>query len=251
MPREDLIRAVKRHLNPLFALLLTAALPTASWAAAPLYTIELLLFEHVGSHTAEQWPESPGEPELLEVVDLEPREEAGVNFNPNFTPRAPHALTAAAAAMRKAGGYRILKHIAWRQPSYGERSTRPIRIEAGTSIPAAWVAAPAREIEDWRAAPTAATVPERLSRRQLEGSARVHVGKYLHLNLDLLLHRPREAGNYDGVTTIDQPRLETVRIRNHRRMRSKEIHYLDHPLVGALVIAHPIYPQQAEPAPAE
>jgi hypothetical protein len=35
-------------------------------------------------------------------------------------------------------------------------------------------------------------------------------------------------------------RIEEYPIKFHRRMRSKELHYLDHPLVGILVMAKPV-----------
>ena len=126
-----------------FALLCGVLLSPLTRAAAPMYTIELLLFEQVGVHTGEEWPENPGVPDLGRVVDLEARPGAEVDPNTldgHFTLRPRRELNAIADAMERSGGYRILKHLAWRQPSYGEKSTRPIRIEAGIEIPGAWLA---------------------------------------------------------------------------------------------------------------
>ena len=39
----------------------------------------------------------------------------------------------------------------------------------------------------------------------------------------------------DGIKTI----IDTVRVRGKLRMRSEEIHYLDHPMVGMLILFTP------------
>lgn len=56
------------------------------------------------------------------------------------------------------------------------------------------------------------------------GTVQVSRARFLHLNMDLLLRDA--AGSY--------------RFTNHRRMRSNELHYIDHPMFGVLVIATPL-----------
>ncbi|MFT5448399.1 MAG: hypothetical protein ACI9DC_003583 [Gammaproteobacteria bacterium] len=56
------------------------------------------------------------------------------------------------------------------------------------------------------------------------GTVRLSRSRFLHLNLDLLLSD--DNGSY--------------RLTNHRRMRSNELNYIDHPLFGVLVIATPL-----------
>lgn len=53
------------------------------------------------------------------------------------------------------------------------------------------------------------------------GTVRLSRSRFLHLDLDLLLND--DNGSY--------------RLINHRRMRSNELNYIDHPLFGVLVIA--------------
>ena len=60
----------------------------------------------------------------------------------------------------------------------------------------------------------------------LIGSVSVWRQRYLHAELDLLL-RPA-----DGT--------EPVRMQQRRRMRSEELHYLDHPKLGVLIYATPV-----------
>jgi hypothetical protein len=59
----------------------------------------------------------------------------------------------------------------------------------------------------------------------VEGTAIVSVNRYLHLNLDLLL----SSGGDDS-----------YRLQAHRRMRSGELHYIDHPRIGVLVKITPV-----------
>ncbi len=64
---------------------------------------------------------------------------------------------------------------------------------------------------------------------RVDGVVRVDRGHYLHFRPDLLLSRSAAAE-----TAGAQYRMNTP-----RRMRSKEVHYLDHPLFGILVLATP------------
>jgi len=60
----------------------------------------------------------------------------------------------------------------------------------------------------------------------LAGTITVWRQRFLHAQLDVLL-RPA-----DGT--------DAVRVRQRRKMRSKELHYLDHPKLGVLIYATPV-----------
>lgn len=103
----------------------------------------------------------------------------------------------------------------------------------------------------------------------LDGTLRVHRARYLHVEADLLYYRPLDGdGNTPAATDdpstisapdspdtafIEQllaeedvaPRL--FRLTESRRMRSRELHYLDHPLFGVLVEAWPVELPEAPP----
>ncbi len=59
----------------------------------------------------------------------------------------------------------------------------------------------------------------------LEGTVQVERRRYLHVSVDLL---------------FQDAQLESVRVTEDRRMRSEELHYLDHPKLGVLTIARPL-----------
>ncbi len=147
-------------------------------------------------------------------------------------------LANTAEQMRRAGD-RILAHRAWRQPVRERAQAFAVLIEGGTilaqptpetdsdsAMPAAPIPAtdaggrfttlpPLETSEDDSAAPEI---------RELQGALRFHLSRYLHLEPILWFGKDNAAGQRIWVK-IDQ----------NRRMRSEELHYLDHPLFGLLV----------------
>lgn len=93
-----------------------------------------------------------------------------------------------------------------------------------------------RNGEDWRW----------LDAGRLQGLVRISRGRFLHLDTDMLLSDPASATVY--------------RVRLNRRMRSNELHYVDHPKVGIVIRAKRVEPDpeaapgtddQGEPKPVE
>jgi hypothetical protein len=64
----------------------------------------------------------------------------------------------------------------------------------------------------------------KLGQPQLKGIIELHVSRYLHSKINLQ-YIPEEARHLG----------ETISLKQKRRMRSKEIHYLDHPYIAALI----------------
>ena len=113
------------------------------------------------------------------------------------------------------------------------------------------------------------------SKPALDGTVRVHRARYLHVEADLLYYRPLagdtgaapQAADAGAAPLADSPDTAFIeqllaeddgparlfRLTERRRMRSKELHYLDHPLFGVLVEAWPLELPEApaEPLPAE
>ena len=66
----------------------------------------------------------------------------------------------------------------------------------------------------------------RIGDGRLDGLLRITRGRFLHLETDLLLQ------------PADSP--TPYRVQLHRRMRSGETHYVDHPMLGILIRAEPV-----------
>lgn len=101
------------------------------------------------------------------------------------------------------------------------------------------------------------------SKVALDGTLRVHRARYLHVEADLLYYRPLDGDTSvapasgdapDAAPMLDSPDTALIehllaeddvaprlfRLTESRRMRSRELHYLDHPLFGMLVEVWPV-----------
>lgn len=169
-----------------------------------------------------------------------------------------------ARRLSRSAGHRVLFHGAWRQPMVENRKEPAILISGG----------------------------EQFDRHhELEGSIRLYLRTYLHIETDLWLSRfatnfgqehppwpklpwpPNRPGNPEDLFVIDdggsglwhqftqtgnadyeailsQPYVveRVVLMQQQRRMRSDELHYIDHPKLGLLVKLTPYEPPEEEPA---
>lgn len=168
---------------------------TAPDEAPPRYQIELLAFERPGEQTEEQWPMDPGLPD--------PSLAAGRLSEPlsgpvTLLPPEQASLQAAAYALRT-NQMPPLLHLVWQQP-----------VESREQAKGWW-----------------------LEEERIGGLIKVSLGRYLHLDLDLLLTDPETGAVY--------------RIIDHRRMRSEQLNHLDHPKLGILVQITPLPQENSEP----
>lgn len=229
-------------------LVAAAALPlradpaTPTPTSTPWYRVELVVFArlspHAGSH--ETWPANPGVPDFSHSVALVPAQgSAGADSGDGavVTPLGPipyqelptskAGMSGVVKVLNGSGRYRVLLHIAWRQPADAPRSARPVRVQLPDGV--------------------------------LEGTVRLTHSRYLHVALDLL-YRPAggpldaAASTGDAVTgsaaaaapaangTASSP---AYRMRQHRRIDPGVLNYFDHPLFGVLIKTSPI---DVEPA---
>lgn len=119
------------------------------------------------------------------------------------------------AALERSPNYRVLYHAAWRQPMRLANATQDIVIEGG------------RKVDD---------------RYELEGTLRLHFNSRrdrIILDNQLVLNvwgTPNAAGSArPGSPQI----VQSIPVSTTRELRSNEFHYLDHPVVGALVEVFP------------
>lgn len=116
-------------------------------------------------------------------------------------------LTAVADALQRSGSYRPLAHLRWRQPVMAPDTARAIDIGA---------------LLDDRTA-------------NLSGTLRLSVSRYLHLETDLRLTDTRAGYEQD---------VPVYRLQQSRRMRSGELHYIDHPRFAVLAVITPYTPAE-------
>ena len=145
--------------------------------------------------------------------------------------------------------------MAWRQPGLDAAHAVPVRIEAGQTFAApnqtAASAVLPNDLGQNLALDSTTPIVQASGLRQVEGTVKVVLGRYLHVYTDLILRRPMPesfAGENrvpgiqattDGVGVGFRNLATTLHefpMKQHRRMRSNEAHYLDHPMMGIIII---------------
>jgi hypothetical protein len=204
---------LKRAFAGLMLALTLAALGPASaqqsTSGLQSYDVELIIFRHLApSGTEETW--------MLESVTGKPIEIPDEDASPFDTGAQASAsgtstqtfpalatskfqLTAIEDALRRSRNYKPLAHIGWTQPGFARNS------------------APFLSLNSFVPASSGVTGQIALSR-----------GRYLHLTLDLTYTNP-ESGALGGEYVL----------RQSRRMRSNERHYIDHPKFGVIALVTP------------
>lgn len=181
------------------------------------FDIEVVIFAHINTYDGgEAWPReeshgfSPGAGEARPL-------DAGVAILPHpleqeadwqALPGSARKLTAVAEALRRSNNYRPLAHLHWRQALMEPAAAQPIDI-----------------------ASLSGATEDRTNPR-VEGSLRLSVARYLHLETDLRLVEDERYMPQDSQAAV-------YRLRQSRRMRSGELHYIDHPRLGVLALVTP------------
>jgi hypothetical protein len=211
------------------------ALPAGA-ARAAWYHVEVIVFAYTAPPEAEgeEWVGNVGEPDLRDATTLieavpsfedEPETageaalEAPVPMAFMRLPPEEQRLRDVASRLRRAGGFEVLAHVAWRQPSFGDARARRIYIttEPGTGDPAAAGITP--------------PAPGAGGDLVVYGTVRLRRGNLLHLDADLVLEGPHPP----------------VRLTESRRVRLRELHYFDHPLFGMIAQVTPYVVPALEP----
>ncbi len=153
-------------------------------------------------------------------------------------PEKDYILNPVAKRLKRSNNYRILKHFAWRQPVVEKKNSQPIAIKAGRDFTAQYPEHAYRQIEFNDTSTRSAQNSKVL---ELDGTINVVITRYIHFYSDLVYRLPRTipAGINDALNRSQA--LVDYSVQSHRRMRSRELHYIDHPLVGILIQATPIH----------
>ncbi len=148
--------------------------------------------------------------------------------------------------------YVPILNIAWRQPVASKEAAQAIYIHSNLEQITLTTTPDLSSINTLMAPPSLSNTPMLLiaqneanipstketSLKTLAGTIKIHLGRYLHLEADLLYRSQIEPlknntffMNFDE---IKQPQT-LFRMHQKRRLRSGELHYFDHPMFGLLV----------------
>jgi hypothetical protein len=175
------------------------------------YDVELLIFRTLNPNASpEQWSmEAAAAGQRLSIPEDEPEpfstSAPAPTTTTNFPALAParFKLTGIYDTLRRSRNYQPLAHFGWTQPGYARNDAKLLTINS--LVPAG---------------------------SGIVGQVALTRGRYLHLTVDLVYDAPGAAG---------EPAQRFV-LRQSRRMRSNERHYLDSPRFGVIALVTPSTP---------
>ncbi|MDH3949196.1 MAG: peptidoglycan binding protein CsiV [Gammaproteobacteria bacterium] len=216
------------------------------------YDVEVILFENLDNvaRQSENWPSSV-ELELPETLieigqpypgpipkEYQPR----LTFKP--LAKKELQLQEQATTIDESESRRLLLHTGWRQP--GMPREKALSVHLKRSVPGVSAGGVDTEVAGDPMAMSRLAQPQA---GELEGTIKVILSRYLHVETDIVFRPQREELQDDIYSLelldkVDQPvvyRINQIR----RRMRSREIHYLDNPVIGMLVLITPYEIEQS------
>jgi len=260
-------------------------------AEVPRYDVEVLIFKNIQVPKSREFVlpvSSPGKDEKMLDLSSASSVKAANKLGYEIMPGDQYRLTEVANKLVDSSRYELLLHTAWRQPGLEQERALPVWITGGRIYGNEYTSIDS-QIEFLESMPkvdsknadgttyefdeqTLESIELQLLEQQssqrhqglyeLEGKITIGLSRYLHAYTDLVLRRPRLS--IDPVTTNSAQNrtlaaysADTLILNNHslkerRRMRSKNLHYLDSPEFAMLILITPYkVPEVFEEAPLE
>ncbi len=207
----------RRFLSALTALPLLAALPSALTAqVGRQYRVELVIFEQLGPES-QAFMDRVARPMRADLSGF------GIGEGPIRPARSGFGLSHVVDRVERSGQGRVLARLAWHQRGRDYDTAPWIRVQGGRYLGQ-------REQDRPEALPTTGLQPlqPQQDRYELEGQLRIWVGRYLHLDTNLIYHVPHATG-------ADTDTWPAVPVRGSQRMNSgDDLFYVDNPVVGII-----------------
>lgn len=235
-------------MRSLVPVLITALLLFASslpcQAEITEYDIEIVIFEDLSNRyiDSEKWPRiqhaiplqenssSLITEELLEPVTAEyPDDNDVINIASNNSAMLDQHVK----KLNNSSRYKVLVHQSWRQAGLDAESAIDIEVDSRKQQQPTTFQGIAADL------PGSDNNSDNQLVSSVSGKVKITLGRYLHIYTDLIYKKPASFQAPMPVS-LEDSRFSEFLIKSHRRMRSKELHYLDHPLVGMLVMALPV-----------
>ncbi len=258
-----------------FAQLPASAQPAETETPLRFYDVEIVIFKNLnvpGSHEFNlPTPSASRAPNTLDLASpASIARAAKVGFTP--LPSAELQLMDSVKSIVRSSRYELLVHTGWRQPGLDESKSIPVWVRGGTVFDSTY-----SSIDQVTETPAASSGSRRASLPsdllyELEGQITVTLSRYLHTRAELVLRKPAQPGNLlilnedpagqpngQDDLALEGRLLLNYALNEQRRMRSRKLHYLDHPEFGMLVLITPfesaadedIEPSEDEPPPPE
>jgi len=229
------------------------------------FEVELIVFAHKKGQAleSEKWPEitdfnpdasSPVEDPIPMPVAFVMLENEALQLNEPFKKLA------------RSKNFEPLLHIAWRQPTFDKKNAQTILLYEGMTEPD--FSETEKNGSKDSSPVTSSSTDENIEpdikplNPRFAGTISLSVARYLHFAADLVYRTPvtqrvaipmpsEELWNESPYQSLSDPQGPAVqleswkamrgfRLKESRRMRSKRIHYLDHPFLGIVVLITPV-----------
>ena len=215
---------MKLSIFKLLIFILLQSLTTVLHARETGYEVELIIFEDVKARylNSEDWSYNDmlnnKKDELAKSTKIEP--------DPEFKQLAweDAKLLSQIKKLENNSNYRVLETKRWKQTGLDREHAFNISIDSSVFKTKAETPENAKVL-------MSPDEPELLE-PFVTGTVKLIMSRYLHFNVNLQYTKPQSSEDGDIVNMV-------LPIVNERRMRSREIHYIDHPLVGVIVLATP------------
>jgi len=132
-----------------------------------------------------------------------------------------------AAKIKGSREFRVMRHFAWRQPGLDAKNAKAIRINVGSVFDQYLP----KDLKPYRHFAPASMQPtpdrsRKVRNTTVSGTIKVRLGRFLHVDSHLVYTDVENNASY--------------RLRQSRKMRSREYHYIDNPRFGLLIRILPI-----------
>lgn len=196
------------------------------------YRVEVLVIESKDkSALTEEWPVNPGMPLLANAISLDNATNGDISL------LSENQLTLARAKKRLQQNYRLIMHKGWRQPISDKATAQTIRLVGGQNY------------------------ASNDAKSEVDGIIKLSTGRYMNVDADLVFYKPMKLAPGSsmelGVSSENQgtarfaeiptqnwqndpqARLQAFRLKESSRLKADEIHYIDHPLYGIIIVVTP------------
>ena len=216
------------------------------------YDIEILLFENLkqNPNNTEIWPSSMEfqAPENSLYIGSPYPGAIPSKYNPRFTFKpikaSTYQLLDEAKALTEHEDFRIIYHRSWRQPGMNKDNAVSViiekdipRIPYATAPMASQQALLNSDLVEYDK-----IINQRLPKiNNLKGLITINLSRFLHIQTDIQFtqHVPvKKENETDPASIVIKPQV--YQLKQTRKMRSKELHYLDNPKLGMLVYITPV-----------
>jgi len=205
-----------------FILIVTLLLSAVSNASevSDSYQVEILLFKNDTNTSQPERTEIQKPTKLSKALQLQNYD--GQTPMPAFTllPRKRLKLKNEEYALKKRSQYRVLLHIAWLQDIKAPRESQSIHLYAQAlgDPHSIYTLPPYNGAFPWT----------------VNGLIKISQSNYINLSTDLIFDLGLMEEGSEGTT----PMLYSM--KQKRRLRPTEVHYIDHPNVGMLIAVYPV-----------